>query len=187
MVVSCLAADRAGGSVMIRIDHLMLPAGLDAVAHRTGPGELFIVVSDRLEPGEQRAAVRAAIRSARRHAWEFGLLPLPLAAGLTAPAAVRHVFAAVRGHAVITAVTGTLAAAAAAVAAVFIVTAPAPHQHPAAAPPGYSQSVAPAATGPASALPGTRAPAGPSGARHTVTTVASPGTGAQPTQDASPQ
>src|SRR5215475_10804462 len=158
MVVSCLAADRAGGSVMIRIDHLMLPAGLDAVAHRTGPGELFIVVSDRLEPGEQRAAVRAAIRSARRHAWEFGLLPLPLAAGLTAPAAMRHVFAAVRGHAVITTVTGTLAAAAAA------------------APPGYSQSLAPAATGPASARPGTRAPAGPSGARHTVTTVASPGT-----------
>ena len=69
---------------MIRVDHLSLPAGLRAIAQRTGPGELYIVVSDVLDPAAQRAAVRAAVRAARRHAWEFGFLPLQAAAAVPA-------------------------------------------------------------------------------------------------------
>ena len=77
-----------GVSVVIRVYHVTLPTGLDVVAHRVAPGELYIVVSDQLAPGEQRAAVRTAIRAARRQAWDFGYLPLPLAAGLVAHTAV---------------------------------------------------------------------------------------------------
>ncbi len=151
---------------MIRIEHVTLPAGLDAVAHRTAPGELYIVVSDLLEPGQQRAAVRAAVRAARRHAWEFGFLPLPLplplAAGLL-PAAVRHLSGALRAHGVLAGITGTVAAAAAAVTAVVVVTGtPAVRpQHGAIAPPGIWHTRRPSGPGspaPAGSRPGRSAP-----------------------------
>jgi hypothetical protein len=128
---------------MIRVDHLTLPPGLDAIARRIGPGELHVVLSDTLDPSRQRAAVRTAVRAARRHAWEFGFLPLPLAAAPAMRGAVRHAFRFLRAHGAVSAVTGSLAAGAvAATAAVFIVAVP-PHGHPVAvAPnaPGYSRS-----------------------------------------------
>jgi hypothetical protein len=128
---------------MIRIDHLPLPPGLDAIARRTGPGELYVVISDSLDPGRQRAAMRAAVRAARRHAWEFGMLPLPLAAAVPAlHGAARQVLHFLRAHAAVSAVAGSLAAGSvAATAAVFIVAVP--HGHPGALapnPPGYTQS-----------------------------------------------
>jgi hypothetical protein len=172
---------------MIRIEHVTLPAGLDAVAHRTAPGELYIVVSDLLEPGQQRAAVRAAIRAARRHAWEFGFLPLPLplAAGLALPAAVRHVSAALRAHGVLAGITGTVAAAAAAVTAVMVVTStPAVHpQHSAIArpAPAYSQPGGPGSPAPARSGPGSSAPGQPPGTKQRAITIATPRSVPHPT------
>jgi len=129
---------------MIRIDHLTLPAGLDAIARRVGPAELHVVVSDSLDPRQQRIAVRTAVRAARRRAWEFGVLPLPVAAaGAVTRGPARQLTRLLRAHGAVSAVTGTLAAgAAAATAAIFIVAAPHSHGHPAAiAPnsPGYTQ------------------------------------------------
>lgn len=164
---------------MIRIDHLTLPAGLDAIARRTGPGELYVVVSDILDPRQQRVAVRAAVRAARRHAWEFGLLPLPLAAaaGSAVHGAARQLSQLLRAHGAVSAITGTLAAGAAATAAVFIVAAPQPHAHPGAlAPnsPGYTQSAGPGTHPASGAQPGASAP-GQSGATGPrVITVATP-------------
>jgi hypothetical protein len=182
---------------MIRVDHLSLPAGLRAIAQRTGPGELYIVVSDVLDPAAQRAAVRAAVRAARRHAWEFGFLPLPAAAAVPALATgVRHLFRVLRAHLGVSALTGTLAAGAA-TAAIFVMAVPQPSGHPGAiAPrsPGYTQS---AGTGSSGAhggsqpgAPGSRQPSGT--APRVVTTVAPrttiphPGPAPQPTSTSAP-
>jgi hypothetical protein len=185
--------DRTGGSVLIRVYHVTLPTGLDVVAHRVASGELYIVVSDQLAPGEQRAAVRSAIRAARRQAWDFGFLPLPLAAGLAAHTAVRHVSAAVRAHGAIAAITGAATAAAGAVAAAVLVTAaPAVHpQHGAIGPPppGYSQSATPGShpvpgSGPGRSAPG--ASGQPPGSTQRVITVATPRTAPQPSPQPKP-
>jgi hypothetical protein len=182
---------------MIRVYHVTLPTGLDVVARRVAPGELYIVVSDQLPAGEQRAAVRTAIRAARRQAWDFGYLPLPVAAGLMAHTAAGHVSAAVRAHSVLATITGAATAAAGAIAAAVLVTStPAVHQQPGAIggppPPAYSQSATPGGSHPASgsSQPGRTAP-GASGQRpgstQRVVTVDSPGTSPQPAPQPSPR
>ena len=165
---------------MIRVDHLSLPAGLRAIAQRTGPGELYVVVSDALDPAAQRAAVRTAVRAARRHAWEFGFLPLPAAAGVPALATgVRHLFRVLRAHLGVSALTGTLAAGAA-TAAIFVLAVPQPSGHPAAiAPrsPGYARSAGTGFSGAhAGSQPGAPGPRQPSGTAPRVVTIVSPKT-----------
>lgn len=159
---------------MIRVDHLSLPAGLRAIAQRTSRGELYIVVSDALDPAAQRAAVRAAVRAARRHAWEFGFLPLPVAAAVPALAAgLRHLFRVVRAHVGVSAITGTVAAGAT-MAAVLVLAAPHPAGHPGAiAPssPGYSQTTG---TGSGRSHPVTPAPRRSPGTAQRVITVGTP-------------
>lgn len=177
---------------MIRVYHVTLPAGLDVVAHRAASGELYIVVSDQLGPGEQRAAVRSAIRAARRQAWNFGFLPLPLA-GLAAHTAVRHASAAVRAHGAIAAIAGAATAAAGAVAAAVLVTAaPAVHpQHGAIGPPppGYSQSATPGSQPATGSRPSRGAPGAsgqPPGSTQRAITVATPRTAPQPSPQPKP-
>jgi len=75
-----LAAGVPGrGDVVIRVSHLALPSGLNALARRDPDGELSVYVSDALDPAHQRAAVRAAVRAARRTDWRAAL-PAPSAA-----------------------------------------------------------------------------------------------------------
>jgi hypothetical protein len=177
---------------MIRVDHLPLPEGLDAVARMTAPGELSVVVSDLLAPSEQRVAVRAAVRSARLRSWEFGVAPVPLAAGLAVPGVVRHLLASLRAHAVATAITGSLTAAAATAAAVLIVAAPPAHPHHSASGPPAAYPQAPAArssvpAGPrAGARPGNSSAGQPPGSKQRVVTVATPGKSPRPTPQPSP-
>ena len=179
---------------MIRVYHVTLPPGLDVVARRVAPGELYIVVSDQLPAGEQRAAVRTAIRAARRQAWDFGFLPLPVAAGLVAHTAAGHVSAAVRAHSVIATITGAATAAAGAIAAAVLVTsAPAVHQQPGAIggppPPAYSQSATPGPHSASGSQPGHTAPGAsgqPPGSTQRVVTVSTPGTSPQPSPQPSP-
>ena len=164
---------------MIRVDRLTLPPGLDAIARRTGPGELHVVLSDTLDPQRQRAAVRTAVRAARRHAWEFGFLPLPFAvAGPAIRGAVRHAIRLLRAHGAVSAITASLAAGAvAATAAVFIVAVP-PHGHPAAITPivpGYSRSSGRAHRG-TGTQPGAPAHGQPGQSSQPVITVARPKT-----------
>jgi hypothetical protein len=175
---------------MIRVDHLSLPAGLRAIAQRAGRGELYIVVSDALDPAAQRAAVRTAVRAARRHAWEFGFLPLPAAAAVPAlGTGVRHLFRVLRAHLGISTLTGTIAAGAA-TAAIFVMAVPQPSGHPGAnapRPPGYSQSAGTGSPGAHSgSQPGAPGPRQSSGAPRVVTvvtprtTVPHPGAAPQP-------
>jgi len=75
-----LAAGNTGrGDIVIRVSHLALPSGLNALARRDPDGELSVYVSDALDPAHQRAAVRAALRAARRTGWRAAL-PAPSAA-----------------------------------------------------------------------------------------------------------
>jgi hypothetical protein len=165
---------------MIRVDHLSLPAGLRAIAQRAGRGELYIVVSDALDPAAQRAAVRTAVRAARRHAWEFGFLPLPAAAAVPAlGTGVRHLFRVLRAHLGISTLTGTIAAGAA-TAAIFVMAVPQPSGHPGAnapRPPGYSQSAGTGSPGAHSgSQPGAPGPRQSSGTAPRVVTVVTPRT-----------
>jgi hypothetical protein len=179
---------------VIRVYHVTLPTGLDVVARRVAPGELYVVVSDQLPAGEQRAAVRTAIRAARRQAWDFGYLPLPVAAGLVAHTAAGHVSAAVRAHSVIATITGAATAAAGAIAAAVLVTStPAVHQQPGAIggppPPAYSQSATPGPHRASGSQPGRTAPGAsgqPPGSTQRVVTVSTPGTSPQPSPQPSP-
>lgn len=138
---------------MIRLEHRSLPAGLSAVARRGARGVLTIVVSESLDAGHQRAAVRAALRAARRHDWRLGLLPLPalvfMSAKRSALSKLGHVRPALRNfghflraHAVETAVAATVTAGAV-VSGVIIFAMPVAHV-PYAAPqpgqPGYQQT-----------------------------------------------
>jgi hypothetical protein len=129
---------------MIRVEHRSLPAGLSAVARRGERGDLTIVVSESLDPSHQRAAVRAALRAARRHDWRLGLLPLPalifMSATRSALSNLGHsrlplgkLGHFLRAHAVVTAFAATVAAGAV-VAGVVVLGAPA--SHPSGALPG---------------------------------------------------
>src|SRR5882757_5562146 len=83
-----LGADSPGqGDVVIRVRHVSLPAGLNALARRGPADELTVYVSDALPPDRQRTAVRIALRASRRAGWR-ALLPAPsiallLASGMT--------------------------------------------------------------------------------------------------------
>ena len=110
---------------MIRIRHVTLPVGLSVLARR-GPGsELEIFVSDALDPDNQRAAVRVALRASRQAGWRAGLLPLPLALLPAAKrAGLRAVARGLRTHAVASTAAASVAVAAAAALVVTL-----PHHH----------------------------------------------------------
>lgn len=68
---------------MIRIERVILPNGLRAIARRDENGDLVIYVSNALDAGRQRAAVMAAVRASRRAGWRAALpVGVALLAGL---------------------------------------------------------------------------------------------------------
>ncbi len=109
---------------MIRISHVPLPPGLSALAQRSPDGDLTVFVSDTLPADRQRAAVRTALRAARRPDWRAAL-PAPSAAVLLAFAAgwFRRAAGAARAHLVTFASASAVVVAAGAVAA-YLATAP---------------------------------------------------------------
>ncbi len=133
---------------MIRVTHVSLPPGLSALTHR-GPGDdLNVYVSDALDPGRQRAAVRVALRASRRAGWRAALVPAPSVALLLAASLswFRRAARVLRAHWVAWA-TAT-AAAAIASTAVYVATAPHPH--------GPAAPVAGRSAAPETSLPVTR-------------------------------
>lgn len=175
---------------MIRLEHRSLPAGLSAVARREDRGELAIVVSESLDPGQQRAAVRAALRAARRHDWRLSLLPLPalLFLSKTRPALGKlgHLL---RAHTVATVAAATATAGVVA-AGVLVLAPPASHLPSASQPgrPGYQLSPGTNPSGTPGRAHGHTRPGASSHAGSTgpgVVAAVSPSAGARPT--ASPQ
>jgi hypothetical protein len=170
---------------VIRVRHVTLPAGLNAVVRKDSDGGLQVFVSDALSADRQRAAVRLALRSIRRPAWRTGLLPVPVG-----PLAAfwRSITRALRTHAIASSAVMFLAVAGAAALIVALpqhhgpaeagqrpgrgqVHAPAPGRTHAAAKPGHGRSSRPApgpkrvAGGYAGARPGpTTAPGAPKSA-----------------------
>ena len=68
---------------MIRIERVILPDGLRALARRNENGDLVIYVSNAIDARRQRAAVMEAIRASRRAGWRAGLpIGIVLLAGL---------------------------------------------------------------------------------------------------------
>jgi hypothetical protein len=126
VVDSHLGARRArAGRVMIRISHVHLPPGLNALARRDPDGELIVLVSAALSPDRQRAAVRTALRAARRAERRAVVLPLPVAGLLAASWLwLRGLLGTLRAHWALTAAVATTAVAAVAVYAVVV-----PHGH----------------------------------------------------------
>lgn len=114
------------GDLVIRLSHVALPPGLNALARRCPGDDLIVYVSDALEPERQRAAVRVALRASRPSRWH-ALLPMPSAAVLLVPGVswLRRAAGLVRAHAV---AWGTASAVLAAATAVMYF-APAPHPH----------------------------------------------------------
>ncbi len=139
-----LAAGRAGSgrtersAGMIRVRHLPLPTGLNAFVRKGADGDMEVFVSDGLDPGRARAAVRLALRSFGPAGRTAGLLPIPvvllLAGGRSWLRALLH---AVRTHLVASAATA--ASVAVATSAVVVVALPQQH-HPAAASRGPAPS-----------------------------------------------
>jgi len=110
---------------MIRIRHLTLPPGLSAMLRQTPDGDLEIFVSDALDPGRQRAAVRVALRSSRQAGRRVALLPIPLVlllAGIRS--GLRAASRAIRLHAVTSAAIAGLVVMSAAGLIVAL-----PHHH----------------------------------------------------------
>ena len=64
---------------MIRVRHLPLPTGLNAFVRKGADGDMEVFVSDGLDPGRARAAVRLALRSFGPAGRTAGLLPIPVA------------------------------------------------------------------------------------------------------------
>jgi hypothetical protein len=179
---------------VIRFEHRSLPAGLSAVARRGARGDLTIIVSDSLDPSHQRAAVRAALRAARRHDWRLGLLPLP---ALIFMSATRSVLTKL-GHflrvhtivtaAAVTATTGVVAAG------LLVLAAPTSHPPSGALSPGQpGYQLSPGASQPTSSgrthgrtRPGEPAPSHVGATEPHVVAVVSPSSGPRPTPSPEP-
>jgi hypothetical protein len=152
---------------MIRVSHVVLPPGLNAMARRGSGAELIVVVSTALPPDRQRAAVRVALRAARRADGRARLLPLPVIALLAASRTwLRGILRACRAHWAMTAGAGVTAVAAAAALVTFAVVPHGHHSAGAARGPGHSrvQGSAPRAGAP---LPQPSRRSGAAGSRVT--------------------
>jgi hypothetical protein len=143
----CCVAARDDADAVTKILHRALPAGLMAVARRGDDGDFAMVVSDALDPDQQRDAVRTALRAARGQRWAPALVPVPVAASVSAARSLGGRIAQLaRAHAGL--VTGAVAAIAGLIAVVQFVsfglqpasTAGGPAAH-AYRPPSVSQSV----------------------------------------------
>lgn len=114
---------------MIRVRHVILPAGLAACVRRDDRGELEVFVAAGLEPARVRSAVRIGLRSYGARGWRAALLPvlllLPLSGGMSWLRALARLL---RAHAIGAAAAATGVGVAAATSAVLIVSAP-PQQH----------------------------------------------------------
>jgi hypothetical protein len=86
--VSCVAAQDDEAGPVTRILHRTLPPGLIAVARRGDDDEFAVVLSDALDPGRQRDAVRTVIRAARGQHRVPALMPVPVAASVSAARSV---------------------------------------------------------------------------------------------------
>lgn len=145
---------------MIRISHVTLPPGLSALAQRAPDGGLTVFVSDTLPADRQRAAVRTALRAARRPDWRAAL-PAPAVALLLAFAAgwFRRAAGAVRAH-LVTFTTASAVVVAAGGVAAYLVTAPhAPGPVSLPRPPSPAISQQPVPSAPASSAPASSSPA----------------------------
>jgi hypothetical protein len=179
---------------VIRLEHRSLPAGLSAVARRGERGDLTIVVSSSLDPGHQRAAVRAALRAARRHDWRLGLLPLPalifMSGARSAASKLGHLL---RAHAIVTAAAATATAGVVA-AGVLVFAAPASHVPSGALSPGQpGYQLSPGASQPTSpgrtharTRPGASAPSHVGATGPGVVAVVTPTSGPRPTPSPQP-
>jgi hypothetical protein len=176
---------------VIRLEHRSLPAGLSAVARRGDRGELTIVVSESLDAGRQRAAVRAALRAARRRDWRLGLLPVPalvlVSAARTALVRLGHLM---RAHVVATAFTAAATAGVVA-ASVLVLGMPASHLPPGASGrPGYTQSPGASQPAPGQAhsrtRPGASAPSHAGGSGPGVVAAVGPNGSPRPTASSQP-
>ncbi len=139
-----LAAGRAGrgrterSAGMIRVRHLPLPTGLNAFVRKGADGDMEVFVSDGLDPGRARAAVRLALRSFGPAGRTAGLLPIPVALLLAGGRSwLRALLHAVRTHLIASAATA--ASVAVATSAVVVVALPQQH-HPATASRGPAPS-----------------------------------------------
>lgn len=150
MVAGNLAAGCASqAGVMIRISHVPLPAGLNALARRGPDDELTVYVSDALPSDRQRAAVRIALRASRRRDWRT-LLPAPSVALLALGMGwLRKAAGMLRAHWVAWGAASAVVAAGS--AAVYLAAVPPGHRPVSAArPPAPVASPSPVPSQPAS-------------------------------------
>jgi hypothetical protein len=133
---------------VIQLEHVTLPQGLSALAHRDPRGNLVIYVSASLDASRQRAAVMQAIRATQRTGWRAGLPPVGIALILAARTVLRRAGAALRVRPVAWSAAATATVAGAATAGVLLTS------------PSH-QAIPPAAAGP-SLGPGAAAPSTPS-------------------------
>lgn len=125
---------------MIRVRHVILPAGLTACVRRSERGELEVFVAAGLEPARIRSAVRLALRSYGARGWRGALLPLPLLLPFTGGLSWLHALARiVRAHAIGAAAAAAGVGMAAATSAVLIVSVPPQHHAVAGATPVPAQ------------------------------------------------
>ncbi len=113
---------------MIRLERVVLPEGLRALAYRDHRGNLVVYVSDRLDARGQRTAVMEAVRASRRAGWRrTGLPPVGVALFLAIRALLRQAGRTVGTRSVAWGAAATATVVGASAAAVFVVAAPHPH------------------------------------------------------------
>jgi hypothetical protein len=128
----CAAQER----VVIRLERVILPDGLRAVAYRDARGNLVIYVSETLDAACQRAAVVEAIRAARRNRWRTAL-PTAIAVLLGIRAIATRAFSVVKLRPLAWGATATTAVLGATAAGVFVTAVP--HHHAPSASGGKAQ------------------------------------------------
>ncbi|HEY6277357.1 MAG TPA: hypothetical protein VIX86_13610 [Streptosporangiaceae bacterium] len=163
---------------MIRVSHVALPPGLNALAQRGPDDELIVYVSDALPSDRQRAAVRIALRASRRRDWR-AMLPVPSAALLALGLGrLRRAAGLIRAHWIS---WGTATAVVAAGSAAVYIAAVPHGPHPAAArPPAPVTSLSPVPS-PAASPPGAHPHPSPSGHPGRAGSTAGPAPAVSPT------
>ena len=123
---------------MIRIERVILPDGLRALARRNENGDLVIYVSNAIDARRQRAAVMEAIRASRRAGWRAGLpIVIALLAGLQLTA--RRAATAIRARPVAWTGAAVASATAVVVASVLLPTSARSHDPAPSAPPPFQR------------------------------------------------
>jgi hypothetical protein len=174
----CCVAARTDADAVTRLLHSALPEGLMAIARRGEDGEFGVVLSEALAPGRQRDAVRTVIRAARGQHRVPALVPVPVAASVSAARSLASRAGEwMRAHARLATAT-----AAAAVTLIAVIALLMPGLHPARNTAGGTAApgsrTAPRASGQptAGAPPSETAPGSRAGARPGTSAPSQPGT-----------